>query len=76
MKKFRVASAKVARRARQIGAGVAAFALAGVASATVSTKDQVLAEVTAVQTDGVAIAGAVTLMIFMIAAAKWLRRAK
>lgn len=53
--------------------GTAAVLTAGTASAAPT---EILAAVTEAQTDGVAVATAVTLMIFAFAAAKWLRRAK
>lgn len=75
---MRINHQKVAHRARQLAVGTAAsvFSFAAMATTPTDTKTEVLAEVTKVQADGIAIAGAVTLMIFMIAAAKWLRRAK
>ena len=64
--------------------GTAAALLAPLAmfagSAMASTPSTIVSEVTALidqaKTDGATIAGGVTLMIFIIAAAKWLRRAK
>ncbi|MEG3191617.1 major capsid protein [Lysobacter sp. D1-1-M9] len=60
--------------------GATALAVSGAAMAETATTGIDTAAIDAaiadVQTKGVAIAGAVTLMIFMIAAAKWLRRAK
>lgn len=51
--------------------------VAGLATAPVfAAPTEILAAVTEAQTDGVAVATAVTLMIFAFAAAKWLRRAK
>lgn len=53
--------------------GIASIIGAGSASAAPT---EVLAAVATAQTDGVLVATAVTVMIFMFAAAKWLRRAK
>lgn len=50
--------------------------LAMVSGSASAAPTEILASVSAAQTDGVAIATAVTLMIFAFAAAKWLRRAK
>lgn len=72
---------KVKDFGRKLAAGAALVAASGAAmaqSAGGSGVDhtQILASVEDAQTKGVAIAGAVTLMIFAFAAAKWLRRAK
>ena len=84
MNKFRKvcvrAKGSVRKHARKVGAAVAtgvAFA-PGLASATGTGLDTtaITAAIADAQTKGVAIAGGVTLMIFMFAAAKWLRRAK
>lgn len=57
-------------------AGVVAALAAGSASAATGTVADVTALITQFQTDGVLIAGGLTLAIFAVAAAKWLRRAK
>lgn len=57
-------------------AGLVAGLAAGSASAATGTVADVQAMITQFQTDGVLIAGALTLAIFAVAAAKWLRRAK
>jgi len=72
---------KLKNVARKVASG-AALTAAGIGSAFASgggtgvDTTQIEAAVADVQTKGVAIAGAVTLMVFLIAAAKWLRRAK
>lgn len=53
--------------------GIASVIAAGSASAAPT---EVLTAIATAQTDGVLVATAVTVMIFMFAAAKWLRRAK
>lgn len=55
---------------------VAGLATIAVTSPVFAAPTEILAAVTEAQTDGVAVATAVTLMIFAFAAAKWLRRAK
>lgn len=49
---------------------------AAMASTTTTTTQDVTALIESFKTDGVLIAGGLTLAIFMVAAAKWLRRAK
>lgn len=65
-------------RVKQVVAGATAMVVAGAASAATTGVDntEILASVADAQAKGVAIAAAVTIMIFAFAAAKWLRRAK
>lgn len=58
------------------GAGLVAVSIGSAMATPASTTDQVMAKVTEFQTDGATIAGGITLAIFIVAAAKWLRRAK
>ena len=71
---------KFGQIARNVGKKVAAglgLAAAGVGSAFAAVDNTaILAEVADAQTKGIAVAGAVTVMIFMFAGAKYLRRAK
>lgn len=62
----------------RLAGGATAFLVAGAASAQTGGIDtaEITAMITDVQTKGIAIASAVTLMVFLIAGAKWLRRAK
>lgn len=67
----------VKARIGQVGVAVGAVLASGAAMAqTTTTVDAVLAAVTDFQTNGVKIAGGLTLAIFLVAAAKWLRKAK
>lgn len=59
-----------------VAAGAALMASAGAAMAAETTTQQVTALIEQFKTDGALIAGGLTLAIFVIAAAKWLRRAK
>lgn len=74
MQKFKNAVRKVATGATVTAMGIGSALASGGGSGVDTT--QIEAAVADVQTKGTAIAGAVTLMVFLIAAAKWLRRAK
>jgi len=70
----------LARVGRKVAAGTA-VAAAGIGSAAASggtglDTTEILAAISDAQTKGLAIAGAVTVLLFMFAAAKYLRRAK
>lgn len=69
---------KLKNAGRKLAVGAALVAASGAAMAQSAGVDhtQILSSVEDAQTKGVAIASAVTLMIFAFAAAKWLRRAK